>query len=105
MTQIHWKSENGRWEHVKATARGTLVINTKKGRRCIREVMLVPGLDENLLSVGQMMEHGYFLLFGGTVVEIYDDRSLSNLVTKVEVKNRSFPLVLKYSEEVARNQL
>ena len=57
---------------------------------------------ENLLSVGQMMEHGYFLLFGGTVVEIYDDRSLSNLVTKVEVKNRSFPLVLKYSEEVAR---
>ncbi|KAM1041809.1 hypothetical protein ACFX2C_030939 [Malus domestica] len=49
-----------------------------------------------------MMEHGYFLLFGGIVVEIYDDRSLSNLVTKVEVKNRSFPLVLKYLEEVAR---
>ncbi|XP_070664630.1 uncharacterized protein [Malus domestica] len=48
------------------------------------------------------MEHGYFLLFGGTVVEIYDDKSLSNLVTKVEVKNRSFPLVLKYLEEVAR---
>ena len=64
--------------------------------------MLVPGLDENLLSVGQMMEHGYFLLFGGTVVEIYDDKSLSNLVTKVEVKNISFPLVLKYLEEVAR---
>ncbi|KAM1023461.1 hypothetical protein ACFX2A_045325 [Malus domestica] len=87
---------------VKATGRGTLVINTKKGRRCIRKVMLVLGLDENLLSVGQMMEHGYFLLFGETVVEIYDDRSLSNLVTKVEVKNRSFPLVLKYLEEVSK---
>ena len=59
----------------------------------------MPGLDENLLSVGQMMERGYFLLFRGTVVEIYDDRSLSNLVTKVEVKNRSFPLVLKYLEK------
>ncbi|XP_018504975.2 uncharacterized protein LOC108867808 [Pyrus x bretschneideri] len=58
---------------VKATRRGTLVINTKKERRCIKKVMLVPGLDENLLSVGQMIEHGYFLLFGGTVVEIYDD--------------------------------
>ncbi|KAM1331831.1 hypothetical protein ACFX2I_044275 [Malus domestica] len=87
---------------VKATGRGTLVINTKKGRRCIRKVILVLGLDENLLSVGQMMEHGYFLLFGGTVVEIYDDRSLSNLVTKVEMKNRSFPLVLKYLEEVSK---
>ncbi|KAM1783076.1 hypothetical protein ACFX15_040556 [Malus domestica] len=49
-----------------------------------------------------MIEHGHFLLFGGTVVEIYDDRSLSNLVTRVEVKNRNFPLMLKYLEEVAR---
>ncbi|CAN6586525.1 unnamed protein product [Malus baccata var. baccata] len=87
---------------VKATGRGTVVINTKKGRKCIREVILVFGLDENLLSVGQMMEHGYFLLFGETMVEIYDDRSLSNLVTRLEVKNRNFPLMLKYLEEVAR---
>ncbi len=49
-----------------------------------------------------MMERGYFLLFGGTVVEIFDDKSLSNLVTRAEVKNRSFPLMLKYLEEVAR---
>ncbi|KAM1485555.1 hypothetical protein TB1_036396 [Malus domestica] len=101
-TNFTGKVKMGDGNIVKATGRGTLVINTKKGRRCIREVMLVPGLDENLLSVGQMMEHGYFLLFGGTVVEIYDDRSLSNLVTKVEVKNRSFPLVLKYLEEMAK---
>ncbi|KAM2467223.1 hypothetical protein PS1_009053 [Malus domestica] len=101
-TNFTGKVKMGDGNIVKATGRGTLVINTKKGRRCIREVMLVPGLDENLLSVGQMMEHGYFLLFGGTVVEIYDDISLSNLVTKVEVKNRSFPLVLKYLEEVAK---
>ncbi|KAM2916321.1 hypothetical protein FF1_045250 [Malus domestica] len=101
-TNFTGKVKMGDGNIVKATGRGTLVINTKKGRRCIREVMLVPGLDENLLSVGQMMEHGYFLLFEGTVVEIYDDKSLSNLVTKMEVKNRSFPLVLKYLEEVAK---
>ncbi|KAM1055261.1 hypothetical protein ACFX15_028303 [Malus domestica] len=101
-TNFIGKVKMGDGNIVKATGRGTLVINTKKGRRCIREVMLVPGLDENLLSVGQMMEHGYFLLFGGTVVEIYDDRSLSNLVTKVEAKNKSFPLMLKYLEEVER---
>ena len=37
---------------VKATGRGTRVIETKKWRRHIMEVMLVPGLDANLLSVG-----------------------------------------------------
>ncbi|CAN6713113.1 unnamed protein product [Malus baccata var. baccata] len=36
----------------------------QQGRRYIREVMLVPGLTENLLSVEQMIKHGYFLLFG-----------------------------------------
>ncbi|CAL9010595.1 unnamed protein product [Prunus brigantina] len=47
--------------------------------------MLVPGLKENLLSVGQMIEHGYYLVFGDHKVEIYNDRSHSNLVAKVIV--------------------
>lgn len=48
--------------------------------------MLVLGLDENLLNVGQMMEHRYFFLFGDDVVEIYDDRNLQKFVPKVEMK-------------------
>lgn len=55
---------------------GTLIRDTKKGKRYIREVMLVSSLEENLLNVGQMMEHGYFLLFGDDVAEIYDDKTL-----------------------------
>ncbi|KAM2634779.1 hypothetical protein EV1_025215 [Malus domestica] len=51
--------------------KGTLVIETKLGRKHIQEVMLVPGLEENLLSVGQMMGNGYYLLFGGDVVNIF----------------------------------
>ncbi|CAN6690854.1 unnamed protein product [Malus baccata var. baccata] len=50
-TNFTGKVKMGDGNIVKATGRGTLVINTKKGRRCIRE-MLVPGLDKNLLSVG-----------------------------------------------------
>ncbi|KAM1349745.1 hypothetical protein ACFX2F_003784 [Malus domestica] len=96
------KVKMGNGNIVKATGKGTLIIETKRGRRHIKEVMLVPGLEENLLSVGQMMEHGYFLSFGDTTVEIYDDRTLSNLVVKVEMKNKSFPLLLKCLEEVAR---
>lgn len=44
---------------------GTLVIDTSKGRKYIKDVMYLPGLKENLLSVGHMDEHGYYLLFGG----------------------------------------
>ncbi|CAN6687021.1 unnamed protein product [Malus baccata var. baccata] len=46
---------------------GSLVIDTNKGRKYVREVMYLPELKENLLSVGQMDEHGYFLLFGGGI--------------------------------------
>ncbi|CAL9026049.1 unnamed protein product [Prunus brigantina] len=42
---------------------GSLVIETSDGKKYIREVMFLPGLKENLLSVGQMDEHGYHLLF------------------------------------------
>lgn len=52
---------------------GALFIESKKGKRYIREVMLVLRLNENLLSAGQMIEHKYFLLFGDSMVEIYDD--------------------------------
>lgn len=59
---------------VDAVGRGTLVIETKKGKRYIREVIiLVPRLDENLLSRGQMIEYMYFLLFGDSMLEICDD--------------------------------
>ncbi|CAN6718679.1 unnamed protein product [Malus baccata var. baccata] len=59
---------------------GTLVIDTKKGKRYIREVMLVPGLAENLLSVGQMTKHRYFLVFYDYKGENFYDRTLTNLV-------------------------
>ncbi|KAI5338053.1 hypothetical protein L3X38_017324 [Prunus dulcis] len=56
------KVKMGIGETVQVAGKGTLVIETKTGRKHIQEVMLVPGLEENLLSVGQMMEHGCFSL-------------------------------------------
>ncbi|KAB2622242.1 hypothetical protein D8674_024424 [Pyrus ussuriensis x Pyrus communis] len=87
---------------VEVEGKGTLIIETIKGRRYIKEVMLVPGLAENLLSVGQMTEHGYFLLFGDYKVDVFDDRSLQNLVVSVKQKgNRCFPLILNTNKELA----
>lgn len=48
------KMETG--EIVSVVGKGTLVIQTKLGRKHIQEVMLVPGLKENLISLGQMTD-------------------------------------------------
>lgn len=45
----------GNGQIIQATEEGTLVIETRNGTRHIKEVMLVPELDENMLSVGQIM--------------------------------------------------
>ncbi|KAM1578272.1 hypothetical protein ACFX1Z_039846 [Malus domestica] len=96
------KVEMGTGQLIEVTGKGSLVVDTKMGRRYIKEVMLIPGLKENLLSVGQMMEHGYFLVFRGTTAEIYDDSSMSNLIARIPMKgNRSFPLRLIPEMQVA----
>ncbi|CAN6561320.1 unnamed protein product [Malus baccata var. baccata] len=86
---------------VEVAGKGTLVIKTMKGMRYIKEVMLVPDLAENLLSVGQMTKHDYFLLFRNYRVDVFDDRSLSNLVVSVKQKgNRWFPLIFSTNKEL-----
>ncbi|CAN6560685.1 unnamed protein product [Malus baccata var. baccata] len=90
------KVEMGTGQLVDVVGNGDLLVETKQAKRYIREIMLVLGLKENLLSVRQMMEHGYCLLFGGIEVRIYDDFTCSNLVVKIPIKgNRSFPLKLQ----------
>ncbi|KAB2634886.1 triacylglycerol lipase SDP1 [Pyrus ussuriensis x Pyrus communis] len=89
------KVKMGTGEIVQVAGKRTLVIETKLRRKHIQKVMLVLGLEENLLSVGQMMEHGYYLVFGGNVVNIFDGWSLDNLVVRVQMtNNRCFPLTM-----------
>ncbi|CAL8115631.1 unnamed protein product [Prunus armeniaca] len=93
----------GTGDLLQATGKGTLVVETQRGKRYINEVLLVPGLDENLLSVDQMMEHGYYVLFGGNMAVIFDDSSLNNVVAKVVMGgNQCFPLSLKSITLAAR---
>nr|CAN66871.1 hypothetical protein VITISV_021425 [Vitis vinifera] len=59
-------------------------------------------LEQNLLSVGQLVEHGYKLHFEYNECTIYDNEQRRNLVKKIKMeKNRSFPIVFKYAENVA----
>ena len=103
-SSITCKLKMGTGNLEQATRKGTLIVDTKHGKRYINEVLLVPGLNENLLSVGQMMEHGYYVLFGGNMAVIFNDCNLENVVAKVIMAgNKCFSLSLESITSVARN--
>ncbi|XP_059627041.1 uncharacterized protein LOC132269821 [Cornus florida] len=85
------RMENGAL--VQANGKGTIAIETKKGRKHIRDVLLVSDLEQNLLSVGQLVEHGYSIHFDEDFCKIYDKGGQNHIVAKIKMsKNRSFPL-------------
>ncbi|KAI5355061.1 hypothetical protein L3X38_007956 [Prunus dulcis] len=101
-TNVTGKVQMPTGELVGITGMGTLVLDTWSGTNHIKEVMYLPGLKENLLSVGQMDEHGYHLVFGSSMCNIFDDHSLHNLVMKVAMrKNRCYPLSLSSNDFIA----
>ncbi|VVA36399.1 PREDICTED: Retrovirus-related Pol poly from transposon, partial [Prunus dulcis] len=65
-TNVTGKVQMPTGELVGIIGMGTLVLDTGSGTKYIKEVMYLPGLKENLLSVGQMDEHGYHLVFGSS---------------------------------------
>ena len=60
---------------VESKGKGTVMVETNKGTLLIHDVLLVPSLKENLLSIGQMMERGYTLHFEGGVCKILDNKN------------------------------
>ncbi|KAM2307500.1 hypothetical protein ACFX1S_029841 [Malus domestica] len=67
--------------------------------------MIVPGLDENILNVGQMVELGYWLVFGDFIACIFSDIELQDHVATVQMKgNRCFPLMFEYVDHIVANR-
>ena len=73
---------------VESKGKGTIMVETKKGTRFIKDVILVPNLKENLLSIGQMMEKGYSLHFEGDTCTIYDKNNKKWEIAQVKMEKR-----------------
>lgn len=73
------KVKLGNREHVEIKGKWTIAINTSTKIKLISNVLFMPKIYQNLLSVGQLLEKKIVLL----------DSSGSELMT-VEMKNRSF---------------
>jgi hypothetical protein len=82
---------------VKIQGKGTVPILTKQNeKKDINNVYHVPDLKHNLLSVGQLIEHGYKVLFEGASCKIYDKIPSRKLISEIHMtQNRMFPLTLR----------
>jgi hypothetical protein len=96
------KVKIGNGDYMEAIGKGTIAIDTKKGKRYIHEVLLVPSINMNLLSVGQMVEKGYSLHFEGDSCMIYDKQDSSLQIVRVKMeKNRCFLIQWRYASDAA----
>lgn len=82
---------------VKFQGKGTVPVLTKQDvKKDIHDVYHVPDLKHNLLSVGQLIEHGYKVLFEGLTCRIYDKPPSRKLISEIHMtRNRMFPPTLR----------
>lgn len=83
----------GNNSQVQACGVGTVAVECKSGRKFIHDVMYIPSLANNLLSLGQLLKKGYYAIFDNEECLIYDKRSreLVHLVKMSE--NKMFPIL------------
>ena len=87
-TSINVSVRMGNGAVVKSVGRGTIFVPTKKGMKLISNVLLVPELDQNLLSVSQMVSHGYSLVFYNNHYTIF--YPVRKEIANVAMENKSF---------------
>ena len=85
---------NGAYLAVKG--KGTMAIEVHTGLKLIFNVLYVPEINQNLLSVGQPLEKGYKVLFEDNHCMIVDAQGKE--VSIVQMKGKSFALDLMKEE-------
>jgi hypothetical protein len=66
----------GNGEYIPVKGKGTVAIEGNSGIKLISDVLFVPEIDQNLLSVGQLLEKGYLLVFKDKHCSISDHAGL-----------------------------
>jgi len=80
----------GNGEYIPVKGKGTVAIEGNSGIKLISDVLFVPEIDQNLLSVGQLLEKGYSFVFKDKLCSISDPAGLE--IFTVKMKGKSFSL-------------
>jgi hypothetical protein len=78
----------GNGDHVKVKGKGAIEVETLSGTKTLKNVLCVPQINQNLVSVGQLIESGYSIIFNDGVCDIKDKNGV--LLLSAKMMNRSF---------------
>lgn len=102
-TSIKIPVRMGSREMVKSEGKGIVTVETKKGTCQISDVLSVPNLDQNLLSVSQMMQNGYSTHFEIDTCHIYDPKG--NNIVCIKMQQKCFPIHWEYkTQEICQSK-
>jgi len=87
------KIQLGDDKSLEVAAKGAMEVQTKEGIKSIHDIYYTPQLKHNLLSVGQLCEKNYKVVFENKTCTIYDKNKGNRVITVVPMtRNRMFPL-------------
>ena len=66
------KIKVGDGRYISAKWKGIVAITTNSGTKIILDVLYIPEIDQNLLSVGQLLKKGFMVFFKNGYCYIYD---------------------------------
>lgn len=73
---------------MEAQGKNSILIQTKRGIKLITDVLFITGLEQNLLSVVQMQNKGYSILFKNDYCLICDHTNI--LVTNIKKNENNY---------------
>lgn len=89
-SSIQSKVVLGHSEAVLAEDKGIVVMHTKQGEHKISNVLYVPKLSQNLLSIAQLLHNNFSLTFKDQVCAIYDPQGAE--IARVKMVENAFVL-------------
>jgi len=96
---VSTKVKVGNGELLDVKGKGMAAIKTIPGIKLLENVLYVPEIEQNLMSVDQLVGAGFSLLFKGSLCVIKDCNGVELII--VAMKNNSFPLYLNESSHIA----
>ena len=98
-TSITSKVRIGNGEFLSVKGQGTVAIESVTGVKYIQDVLYVPQINQNLLSVGQLLEKGFKVIFQDKWCLIQDAKGCD--LFRIKMRAKSFHLNLMEEDHMA----
>ncbi|XP_047150825.1 uncharacterized protein LOC124822805 [Vigna umbellata] len=93
------KVKIGNGDYISVKGKGTVAITSCSGTKLISDVLFIPEIQQNLLSVGQLIERGFKVSFEDNFCLIKD--ATSQEIFKIKMKGKRFALNPLEEEQAA----